>query len=157
VLSIHIGFIHIQNERVNKNQANIKFIKIQANIIIIFFQKVADIKLSFAKKSSLSSMSSHFNLTNHHNGIRFIVYSVHDLSLYIFQILGGIHSQNSKTFTPLFFAAVKCHSSCIIINTIKSNIHINIHIMSLSNFIKFKKQLSIIIFIFKSNLNEIFN
>jgi len=68
---------------------------------------LAFIRLSFALNSSGTLGSSHFSLTNHHSGIQFRVYSVHDLSVHILSALGGIPIPNSSTFTQLFLAAIK--------------------------------------------------
>ncbi|MEI8253683.1 MAG: hypothetical protein WCG25_08320 [bacterium] len=94
---------------------------IQANIIIIFLCIGAFIRLSFALNSSGTFGSSHLSLTNQPNGIRFKVYSVHDLSVHNLHAFGGIPIPNSKTFTQLFLAAIKCHNSCIITSNIKTN------------------------------------
>ena len=55
--------------------------------------------------------SSPSRVQNHHSGIQFKVYAVHDLSFHIVQTFGGIPIQNSFTLTPVFFAARKCPSS----------------------------------------------
>jgi hypothetical protein len=91
--------------------------------MIIFFQKLADIKLSGALKSSASVGSSHFKLQNHPSGIQFAVYTVHFLSFQSLQIFGGNQIPNSNTFTPDFLEAVKCHNSWSTTSTININIH----------------------------------
>jgi len=96
---------------VNSNQATKKFAVTHQSKITIFFQNFADIKLSGALNSSSFVGSSHFKLQNHHKGMAFAVYSVHFLSVQSLQIFGGIHTQNSKTLTHDFLAAVKCQSS----------------------------------------------
>jgi hypothetical protein len=72
----------------------------------------------------LSSGDSHFILTNQPKGKRFKVYSVQLLSRQKVKILGGIQIQNSKTFTQLFFAAIKCQNSWIKTKNKKSKIQI---------------------------------
>jgi hypothetical protein len=78
-----------------------------ASNIITFLCIFAFTKLSLALNSSESLGSSHFNLTNHHRGIRLSVYLVHDLSFHSVNIFGGIHIPNSNTLTHDFFAAKK--------------------------------------------------
>jgi SLT domain-containing protein len=75
------GFVHIANTVVNIIHAAMRFIKTHHAKINNLFQNLAVINQSFAKKSFVSCGSSHFNLQNHHKGIRFNVYSVHFLSL----------------------------------------------------------------------------
>jgi hypothetical protein len=75
--------------------------------MINFFHILAFMRLSFALNSSGTFGSSHLSLTNHPKGIQFKVYSVHDLSVHNLHALGGIPIPNSKTFTQLFFAAIK--------------------------------------------------
>ncbi|HBY74660.1 TPA: hypothetical protein DEG21_02020 [Patescibacteria group bacterium] len=58
-----------------------------------------------------SLYSSQKSFTNHQIGKRLNVYSVPDLSLNNLVILGGIHIQNSSTFTQKSFANKKCPSS----------------------------------------------
>ena len=100
------------NTVVNIIHATKKFAVTHPSKMIIFFQKLADIKLSGALKSSASVGSSHFKLQNHPSGIRFAVYSVHFLSFQSLQIFGGNQIPNSNTLTPDFLDAVKCHNSC---------------------------------------------
>jgi hypothetical protein len=119
-----IGFVPIVNTAVNIIHATKKLANTHHAKINIFLRNLADMKLSFALKSSLSLGSSHFNLQNHHNGIAFNVYSVHFLSVRNLHIFGGIPIPNSNTFTPDFLAAVKCHNSCNITNVININTQI---------------------------------
>jgi hypothetical protein len=107
-----IGLVQIVNTAVNIIQATKKFANTHQANINIFLRKLAIIKLSFDRNSSLMDGSSHFNLLNHPSGIAFSVYSVHFLSVRSLQILGGIPIPNSKTFTPDFLAIMKCHNSC---------------------------------------------
>gem|GEM_PF-5214195 len=104
---IEIGLTPAVKITVNNIQANTKFINTQAIIIISFFRMFAFMRLSFALNSSGTLGSSHLSLTNHPKGIRFKVYSVHDLSVHNLHALGGIPIPNSSTFTQLFFAAIK--------------------------------------------------
>jgi hypothetical protein len=106
-----------------------KFITTPAIIIVILFPILAFVRLSFALNSSGFLVSSPLSLTNPPSGIRLSVYSVHDLSVRNFIALGGIPIPNSKTFTQLFFAAIKCPNSCIKTNVINIKIPITIHIL----------------------------
>jgi hypothetical protein len=108
---IDIGFVPVEKTKVKIAQAAKKFAVTQAIRIAILLRIFALIKLSFALNSSSCFGSSPFSLTNHHKGIRFNVYSVPLLSVRILHIFGGIQIPNSNTFTPLFFAAIKCQSS----------------------------------------------
>jgi len=117
------GFVHIVNTVVKIIHAIIRFIKTQPAKINNLFQNLAEINQSFAKKSFASFGSSHFNLQNHHRGIKFRVYSVHFLSVASLHIFGGIHIPNSTTFTPDLLAVIKCQSSCKITKTINISIH----------------------------------
>jgi hypothetical protein len=96
---------------VNKAHAKTKLAPTPATKIIIFFQSFALIKLSFALKSSSSFGSSPLSLTNQPSGKRLRVYSVPDLSVRSLHTFGGIPIPNSKTFTQLFFALIKCPNS----------------------------------------------
>jgi hypothetical protein len=107
-----IGCVHIENTVVKITRAIKKLAVTHHSKIIIFFRKLADIKLSGAVKSAVSVGSSHLSLQNHQRGITFAVYSVHFLSFQSLQIFGGIQIQNSNTFTHDFLDAIKCHNSC---------------------------------------------
>ncbi|MDP2396200.1 MAG: hypothetical protein Q8M44_04995, partial [bacterium] len=50
------------------------------------------------------------NFTNHQIGNQFNEYRVHFLSVKSFFALGGIHNQNSSTFTQKNLAVEKCHN-----------------------------------------------
>jgi hypothetical protein len=121
---MEIGLTQAVNIAVNNIQANRKFINTHATIIINFFHIVAVIRLSFALNSSGTLGSSHLSLTNQPRGIQFRVYSVPDLSVHNLHALGGIPIPNSKTFTQLFFAVMKCPNSCIKTNDINIKIPI---------------------------------
>jgi len=78
---IDMGLIHMVNILVKTIRAKIKLAVTHQINMMILFSILAFMKLSGALKSSLCLGSSHFNLTNHHSGIRLMVYSVHDLSV----------------------------------------------------------------------------
>jgi len=112
---------------VKTNQANKKLTVTPANNITVLARKEAIIKLSFALKVPISEGSSHFNLTNPPSGIAFKVYSVPLLSVHSVRTFGGIPIPNSNTCTPVFFAAIKCHNSCIKTKNKNNNIPNIIH------------------------------
>jgi hypothetical protein len=62
----------------------------------------------FSSNSSNLFIISHFNLTNHQSGSQFRLYRVQALSVHNFFALGGIHNQNSSTFTQKIRAVLKC-------------------------------------------------
>jgi hypothetical protein len=119
---IQIGFIQIKNKIVKITNANTKFIKTHARIIIICFQADLFTKAFLSFLSFNNSLLSHLSLTKPQRGNQFKLYKVHFLSLNNFFALGGIQSQNSSTFTQKNLAAEKCHNSCIITIVEKSNI-----------------------------------
>jgi len=121
---IDIGFVPAVNTKVKITRAAKKLAVTQAIRIKNLLNMFAFIKLSFALNSSSCLGSSPFNLTNHHKGIRFNVYSVPLLSVRNLHIFGGIQIPNSNTFTQLLFAAIKCQSSWINTNPINIKIPI---------------------------------
>jgi hypothetical protein len=126
---------------VNNIRATIRFIPTPAISTSVFLPIFAFIKLSFALKSASSFGSSPLSLTNHPKGMRLSVYCVPDASVRSLHTLGGIPIPNSNTFTPLFFAVIKCQNSCT--NTNHMNIIIPITIV-----IIFSKKVKIIRIIF---------
>jgi hypothetical protein len=78
--------------------------------------------------------SSPFGLINPPNGNALRVYSVQSLSLNSVSIFGGIHNQNSYTFTQNFLAKKKCPASCKIIKIKNDIIQIRIYIGYLLSF-----------------------
>jgi hypothetical protein len=100
---IQIGLIHIINIILKIKLASIKFIKTQAKIIIDCCH------IGLLNNAGCSQ----YNLTNQPIGSQFKENRVHFLSTNNFLALGGIHNQNSSTFTQNFLAEAKCHHSCI--------------------------------------------
>jgi hypothetical protein len=104
------GPVHIINAVVKITVAIIKLKQTQAKIIIICF--IVDFETRLFLFFIVSSLySSQKSFTNHQIGNQLIVYSVPDLSLNNLVILGGIHIQNSSTFTQKSLANKKCPSS----------------------------------------------
>lgn len=88
-------------------RANTVFTKTPHNKINTLAHREAEMKLSGALNSSLSSGFSPLSLTNPHRGIALIVYSVPCLSLPSDQTLGGIPIPNSITLTRKYLAIEK--------------------------------------------------
>ncbi len=74
---------------------------------------------------------SHFNLTKPQSGSQFNEYRVQCLSVNNFLARGGIHSQNSSTFTQKILEALKCQNSCTKIITENTNIETIIQIKTI--------------------------
>ena len=108
------GFVPTQKRTVIISQPKKRLTITHASNINVFDRNDAEIKLSFALKSSVSLGSSPLSLTNHQRGIQLSEYSVHVLSFVRTVARGGIPTPNSKTLTQVFFAAKKCPSSWII-------------------------------------------
>lgn len=114
--------IPIVNTTTSSIQAKSRLTATPAAVIMSFFRQAANIKLPVAKASFSLLGSSPPKATNHPRGIALILYLVPDLSVQKIKSLGGIPSQNSLTWTPDFFAAIKCPSSWIMTKTINIKI-----------------------------------
>lgn len=90
-----MGCTPCQKAILNASHAKRRLAVIPATKIINFPASGAVMKLSLARNSFSLLGSSPLSLTNHHKGIRLIVYSVPFLSLVTVKTLGGIPIPNS--------------------------------------------------------------